>query len=52
MRAGDGEWHIADVRTPSGLVLEFQHSAIKPTERSARAWGALLKTGSVRLSSS
>ncbi len=36
MRAEDGELHFADVRTPSGLVLEFQHSAIKPTERRAR----------------
>jgi hypothetical protein len=36
MRAEDGELHIADVRAPSGLVLEFQHSAIKPEERRAR----------------
>ena len=36
MRAEDGELHIADVRTPSGLVIEFQHSAIKPEERIAR----------------
>ena len=31
-----GELHIADVRTSSGLVLEFQHSAIKPEERRSR----------------
>lgn len=36
MRAESGELHIADVRSPSGLVLEFQHSAIKPDERRAR----------------
>lgn len=27
-----GELHIADVKTPYGLVVEFQHSAIKPDE--------------------
>ncbi len=32
-----GEPHIADVRTPSGLALELQHSAVKPDERRARA---------------
>jgi len=31
-----GEKHIADVQTPFGLVVEFQHSPIKPEERSAR----------------
>lgn len=31
-----GEKHIADVRTEHGLVIEFQHSAIKPQERIAR----------------
>jgi competence protein CoiA len=31
-----GEKHIADVRTDQGLVVEFQHSAIKPQERIAR----------------
>lgn len=36
MRSEDGELHIADVRAPSGLVLEFQQSAIKPEERRAR----------------
>lgn len=30
------ELHIADVRTPHGLVMEFQHSAIDPAERIAR----------------
>ena len=32
----DGEKHIADVKTPSGLVIEFQHSAIKPEEIKSR----------------
>ena len=27
-----GELHIADIKTPYGLVIEFQHSAIKPDE--------------------
>lgn len=31
-----GERHIADVRNPLGLVIEFQHSPIKPEERLAR----------------
>lgn len=31
-----GELHIADVRTPEGLVLEFQRSTIKPEEVRAR----------------
>jgi competence protein CoiA len=31
-----GERHIADVRTPSGLVLEFQRSSIDPAEVLAR----------------
>jgi hypothetical protein len=30
------EKHIADVKTPGGLVLEFQHSPINPNEVSAR----------------
>lgn len=34
--APDGQVHIADVRTPAGWVLEFQHSAIDPAEREAR----------------
>jgi competence protein CoiA len=44
MRAEDGELHIADVRTPSGLVLEFQHSPIKPDERRSREafYGSML----------
>ena len=31
-----GEIHIADVRSPSGLVIEFQHSPIHPDEVAAR----------------
>ena len=31
-----GEKHIADVRTPHGLVIEFQHSHLDPLERAAR----------------
>jgi len=31
-----GERHIADVRTPYGLVIEFQHSHLDPLERAAR----------------
>lgn len=31
-----GEKHIADVRTEHGLVVEFQHSHIKPEERISR----------------
>jgi competence protein CoiA len=31
-----GEKHIADVRTPSDLVIEFQHSVISPQEVAAR----------------
>lgn len=34
--ADDGEKHIADVRTEAGLVIEFQHSALNPSERAAR----------------
>lgn len=34
--AEGGEKHIADVRTEAGLVIEFQHSALKPAEREAR----------------
>jgi competence protein CoiA len=33
---GDGERHIADVRTDDGWVIEFQHSYIKPEERRSR----------------
>ena len=32
----DGEVHIADVRTPSGTVLEFQHSHLPFHERRSR----------------
>ena len=35
-RAPDGERHIADVKTPNGWVLEFQHSKIQPDERRSR----------------
>jgi competence protein CoiA len=31
-----GEKHIADVRTPYGFVIEFQHSHLDPQERDAR----------------
>lgn len=31
-----GEKHIADVRTDKGLVIEFQHSHIRPQERLSR----------------
>ncbi|HRK61716.1 MAG TPA: competence protein CoiA family protein [Candidatus Omnitrophota bacterium] len=31
-----GEKHIADIKTASGLVIEFQHSAIKPAEIQSR----------------
>lgn len=31
-----GERHIADVMTPLGLVIEFQHSRLAPEERVAR----------------
>lgn len=34
--ARSGEKHIADVRTSHNLVVEFQHSPLKPDERSAR----------------
>ena len=36
MRSDEGELHFADVRTPSGLVVEFQHSHIGEDEVSAR----------------
>jgi hypothetical protein len=31
-----GEKHIADIKTASGLIIEFQHSAIPPTEIQSR----------------
>lgn len=34
--AEDGERHIADVKTPTDWVLEFQHSRIEPEERRSR----------------
>lgn len=33
---GNGEKHIADIRTPHGLCIEFQHSHLRPQERTAR----------------
>ncbi len=35
-RAENGEWHIADVKTKQGNVIEFQHSSLNPEERSKR----------------
>jgi len=35
-RAEDGEIHRADVRTQSGIYIEFQHSAISDAERMSR----------------
>lgn len=35
-RADDGEWHIADVKTKQGHILEFQHSFLSFEERQAR----------------
>lgn len=35
-RATDGERHIADVQTPHGWTVEFQHSALAPEERRVR----------------
>lgn len=34
--AGNGERHIADVKTEDGRVVEFQHSYIRPEERRSR----------------
>lgn len=34
--ANSGEKHIADVKTESGWILEFQHSYLKPDERLSR----------------
>ena len=36
VRDESGVLHIADVRTPSGSVIEFQHSPISASERRAR----------------
>ncbi len=33
---GNGERHIADVKTDQGWVIEFQHSHLKPEERQSR----------------
>ena len=35
-RADNGEKHVADVKTKSGVVLEFQHSPLPLPERAAR----------------
>jgi competence protein CoiA len=35
-RANEGERHVADVKTESGLVLEFQHSFLHRDERESR----------------
>jgi len=35
-KADSGEWHIADVKTKFGHILEFQHSFLKSDERQAR----------------
>ena len=34
--SGCGEKHIADVKTPHGWVIEFQHSYLNPDERRSR----------------
>lgn len=34
--AHNGERHIADVKTPHGCVIEFQHSHLRPEERRSR----------------
>lgn len=34
--APDGEIHRADIKTPTGIVIEFQHSAITDAERQSR----------------
>lgn len=34
--APDGEKHVSDIKTPSGTVIEFQHSFIRGEERMAR----------------
>ncbi len=36
LRSDEGDLHFADVRTPSGLVIEFQHSHIGEDEVRAR----------------
>ena len=35
-RSGDGERHVADVKTGDGWVIEFQHSHLTPEERRSR----------------
>ena len=41
--ADDGEKHIADVKTPDGLVIEFQHSAMTMDEKNAWHTGWLVE---------
>lgn len=36
LKAEDGEWHFADVKTVHGWVLEFQNSPISDSERNSR----------------
>ena len=36
IRGQSGELHIADIKTPNGLVMEFQHSSISETESAVR----------------
>ncbi len=40
----NNEIHIADVKTPQGLVIEFQHSHIEPKEQNSRelAYGNMI----------
>lgn len=35
-RSEAGEKHVADVKTEKGIVIEFQHSFLRPGEREAR----------------
>ena len=35
-RSDSGEKHIADIKTESGWVIEFQHSFLNPEERRSR----------------
>tara|TARA_R110002020_G_scaffold298211_1_gene514013 strand:+ start:6852 stop:7517 length:666 start_codon:yes stop_codon:yes gene_type:complete len=34
--SSDGDFHVADVLTPNGIVLEFQHSPLPDEDRNAR----------------
>ena len=35
-KADSGEWHIADIKTTHGHIIEFQHSFLKQDERQSR----------------